>query len=116
MYSYPRRLQVSAANEARLRALPGALMTYTAHDQSNMGFTSSQLDDRLMAPSRLRLKIGAQILLIRNLEQGQLVNGTVGRIVGFGEEGSVRSSPSLAIGGSDGRHRPNQPGGLPTSP
>lgn len=37
----------------------------------------------LVVPKRLPLKVGAQVMLVKNIIQGLLVNGSVGRIVGF---------------------------------
>ncbi|OBZ79224.1 ATP-dependent DNA helicase PIF1 [Grifola frondosa] len=42
-----------------------------------------RLLERLVAQKRVILKLGSQVMLIKNLVQGQLVNGSVGRIVGF---------------------------------
>ena len=34
-------------------------------------------------PKNLPLKVGAQVMLVKNVVQGVLVNGTLGRVVGF---------------------------------
>ena len=34
-------------------------------------------------PKNLPLKVGAQVMLVKNIVQGVLVNGTLGRVVGF---------------------------------
>jgi len=53
-----------------------------------------RLLDRLVALPTVVLKTGAQVMLIKNLEQGVLVNGSIGRVIGFGThyEAALRSS------------------------
>lgn len=85
------RDEVERANQARLRALRGDLTEYIAEDWcvSNQ-YDSSPEETRkkntylqnFMAPQKLQLKIDAQVMLIKNLDTS-LVNGTIGKIVGF---------------------------------
>jgi ATP-dependent DNA helicase PIF1 len=44
---------------------------------------ATKLLDRLVVPGHLTLKVGAQVMLIKNLRQGVLVNGTLGRVLEF---------------------------------
>lgn len=78
---YPVRWQVDRANAMRLKALKGSVFGFNARDSSS--FESTQkLFDQLLATKRLELKIGAQVLLIRNLNE-VLVNGRRGHVVTF---------------------------------
>jgi len=43
----------------------------------------ARLLNRLVALPTVVLKIGAQVMLIKNLVQGHLVNGTTGKVIGF---------------------------------
>ncbi|KAF7306584.1 ATP-dependent DNA helicase PIF1 [Mycena indigotica] len=86
-----RRDEVDRANNRRLNALPGATRTYTAVQSSGInsqGFpiTPEQMEkllEKLVAPKQISLKVGAQVMLIKNLVQGQLVNGSVGQVISF---------------------------------
>ncbi|KAJ7101014.1 hypothetical protein C8R43DRAFT_907313, partial [Mycena crocata] len=42
-----------------------------------------RLLERLVVPKIIRLKVGAQVMLVKNLVQGHLVNGSVGQVIGF---------------------------------
>lgn len=78
---YPVRWQVDSANRSKMQALSGAVFTYNALDSST--FDSSQkLLDQLICYKTLELKIGAQVLLIRNLTD-QLINGRRGVVLTF---------------------------------
>jgi ATP-dependent DNA helicase PIF1 len=55
-----------------------AIDTGTATDQSQR----DKLLSHMMAPKILELKLGAQVMLIKNIDDG-LVNGSIGKVVGF---------------------------------
>lgn len=67
--------------------LSGDVMTFTAIDSGSI--TDQLHRDRLlsncMAPPTINLKKGAQVMLIKNMED-TLVNGSVGRVVAFMDE------------------------------
>jgi hypothetical protein len=75
----------SDINEARLRELPGETRTYQG--QITGSFTKDL--DKLPAPLELSLKIGAQVMFVKNDRQNRWVNGTLGRVVGL-DENSIR--------------------------
>ncbi|GJE87828.1 ATP-dependent DNA helicase PIF1 [Phanerochaete sordida] len=88
---YPRRDQVSTANSRRLQELQTQPRQYKASDMpgyDDNGYPlqidkMKRLLERLVAEETLVLKEGAQVMLIKNLVQGQLVNGSMGKVVGF---------------------------------
>jgi ATP-dependent DNA helicase PIF1 len=84
-----RNVDVDAFNRARLDALPGVDIVIPALDSGESRF-SSALDKSCLAPADLRLKAGAQVMLLKNLDvEGGLVNGSVGIVQSIGES-SVR--------------------------
>jgi ATP-dependent DNA helicase PIF1 len=71
------REKVDNANNDELAKLPGHLVTYTAHDSKSIVF-------EMQPPAVLHLKIGAQVMLVKNLDVQQgLVNGSRGVVVAF---------------------------------
>ncbi|KXN81110.1 ATP-dependent DNA helicase PIF1 [Leucoagaricus sp. SymC.cos] len=88
---YPTRREVANANAWRLKQLPGSLQTYEAQDHKGVDHKNQPISyeqmlsllDRLVAPKTLELKVGAQVMLVKNLKQGILVNGSIGRVVRF---------------------------------
>ncbi|GAA5871985.1 hypothetical protein JCM16303_000935 [Sporobolomyces ruberrimus] len=84
---FPMRHQVDIANQNRLRALKGEEVIFKAEDWAGDKTPEQMKSDtylnNFMANERLVLKIGAQVMLIKNLDT-TLVNGTVGTVVGFG--------------------------------
>lgn len=71
-------------NESKLNALSGAEMTFLAQDSD--AYISKQLDQQLTVPGKLVLKVGAQVMLLKNINIGSgLVNGARGVIKEFKE-------------------------------
>jgi ATP-dependent DNA helicase PIF1 len=82
---FPMRHEVERANSTRLAALQSPPVSYDARDSG-----SAAPDKRkavlagMMVPERLVLKNGAQVMLVKNVDdQRGLVNGAVGRVLGF---------------------------------
>lgn len=96
--------EVDAENSARLLELPGEVVTLVADDKWKMKPSKASLVpyfrtamDNLI-PEELQLKVGAQVMLLRNRSKGQfgafsstmntgpsLVNGSRGKVIGFAE-------------------------------
>lgn len=75
-----RRDTVDYINQEKLDALDGDVTTY-------MGWTTGEFpESSLPTPIQLDLKLGAQVLFIRNDKEHHWVNGTIGIIIGFSED------------------------------
>lgn len=81
---YPTRAQVEGSNEKRLRELPGKSYRYDAMDSGDPAIRDKLLSN-MMAPKGLELKVGAQVMLIKNLDE-TLVNGSLGKVIAFSDE------------------------------
>lgn len=101
---YPLRADVNRANLARLVAIKTPIKTFVSRDSGSAGEEQRQkLLAGMMAVDELRIKVGAQVMLIKNLGEGPggggglangsmgggLVNGSVGLVVGFRRPGEV---------------------------
>ncbi|KAF8634433.1 hypothetical protein AX15_000883 [Amanita polypyramis BW_CC] len=88
---FPTRLEVEHVNKARLSQLSNVARIYDArdapgYDSSDQRVTIAQMErllDRMVARKSLVLKVGAQVMLIKNLVQGELVNGSLGKVIEF---------------------------------
>jgi ATP-dependent DNA helicase PIF1 len=84
---FPTRQEVDNANNARLRSLHGKIHTF--HAEEGGAVVNREQRDRLlgncMAPQILELKKDTQVMLIKNMDE-QLVNGSLGKIIGFMSE------------------------------
>ena len=71
-----------AINEERLNALTSELVTFEATDWADSEQLGKTLDRNCIALKTLQLRVGAQVMLLRNLstEEG-LVNGALGEVV-----------------------------------
>ncbi|CAK5279932.1 unnamed protein product [Mycena citricolor] len=86
-----RRDEVDRVNRRRLDTLTGECQTYESMDVAGVDSNGNRLNDsdkfrilsRLVVPQRVSLKVGAQVMLVKNLVQGRLVNGSIGRVVRF---------------------------------
>jgi ATP-dependent DNA helicase PIF1 len=80
---FPTRVEVERANSIRMSQLQGQVYVYEARDS---GTLEKQWRDKAlqncMAPERISLKKGAQVMLIKNTDEG-LVNGSLGKVLGF---------------------------------
>ncbi|KLO19972.1 hypothetical protein SCHPADRAFT_808166, partial [Schizopora paradoxa] len=88
---FPRRHDVEKANSARLAKLPDPSQTYVSvdtpgNDSNGHRISLKKAEDileRLVALKEVTLKVGAQVMLIKNMVQGRLVNGSLGQVVEF---------------------------------
>mmetsp|Transcript_4697 Transcript_4697/g.9582 ORF Transcript_4697/g.9582 Transcript_4697/m.9582 type:complete len:569 (-) Transcript_4697:1803-3509(-) len=78
-----RNKEVDKANEREMQKLPGQVYTFHARDRAISDSYCAQLK-HCQAPAQLDLKIGAQVILLKNidLERG-LANGSRGIVVRF---------------------------------
>ena len=83
---FPTREEVDRANATRMQNLPGPTRTFEAEDSGQFtGDHREKLLANCMAPKKLDLRKGAQVMLIKNRDES-LVNGSLGVIVGFMSE------------------------------
>ena len=80
-------MEVDSANNMRMESLGGSAVEFKAVDGGSI--TDIAQRDKLlqncMAASSVTLKKGAQVMLIKNIDDS-LVNGSLGRVVGFMDE------------------------------
>ncbi|ODN83122.1 hypothetical protein L202_01327 [Cryptococcus amylolentus CBS 6039] len=80
---FPRREEVERANLYRLNQLHTEGHTYISVDGGKLeGAQRDKLLSNFMAPKTIELKVDAQVMLIKNLDE-TLANGSMGRIIGF---------------------------------
>lgn len=79
---YSRNINVDAINDQELGNLPGQMKTFTMEAK---GFSAlvDGLKKSCLAPVALKLKIGAEVMFIKNDSLSRYVNGTRGVVVGF---------------------------------
>jgi len=83
---FPRREDVDRSNMSRMQKLDSEERhTYVATDS---GTADAMVRDKMlgnfMAVQRLELKLDAQVMLIKNMDD-TLVNGSIGRVIGFSD-------------------------------
>ncbi|KAG8631223.1 hypothetical protein KVT40_000363 [Elsinoe batatas] len=84
---FPTRNEVENANASRMNQLVGEVKTFDARD-GGVIVDKAQRDRLLqncMAPEVIHLKKGAQVMLIKNMDES-LVNGSIGTVIGFMSE------------------------------
>jgi ATP-dependent DNA helicase PIF1 len=86
------KVQVQEENNKRLAELEGETVCFDAIDTGRPEHKLS-LSSSCNAPEQLSLKIGAQVILLRNLAQtAGLTNGSRGKVVGWRVQGRVPGS------------------------
>jgi len=81
---FPTRQEVERANQLRMNQLSG--QTYPFHARDGGTVTEKERRDKLlqncMVPETVYLKKGAQVMLVKNMDDS-LVNGSLGKVMGF---------------------------------
>lgn len=87
---FPLRKDVDRANKKMIEMLKGPVHTFKAIDTyNNPGAKAAQILNNLMCPSILHLKKGAQVMLVKNIDE-TLVNGSLGEVLGFMSESTFK--------------------------
>lgn len=79
---YSRNINVDVINERELAALPGQMRLFNMTSEGFGGLTAG-LKKSCLAPEQLKLKIGAEVMFIKNDAMGRYVNGTRCVVIGF---------------------------------
>lgn len=81
------RNEVEAANNFRMRNLSGKSFDFVAEDAGSIAdkVQRDKLLANCMAPQTISLKKGAQVMLIKNIDD-TLVNGSIGKVIAFMDE------------------------------
>lgn len=82
---YARNINVDSVNDRELADLAGGEKTFAMETRGPQALVDS-LKKSCLAPEQLRLKEGAQVMFVRNANDGTYVNGTRGIVTGFDEE------------------------------
>jgi ATP-dependent DNA helicase PIF1 len=93
---------VDAANSRRLKALiDGEQVIYASTDGGTLTdpVQREKVLSNMMAPHTIDLRVGAQVMLIKNVDE-TLVNGSMGIVKGFCHK-------ALYVLGSDGKWKPD---------
>lgn len=80
---YTHKANVEAENNSNLAKLDGEVHTFLAEDGGSNEYAVKGLQNNCMAPTNLKLKLDAQVMLVKNIQPPHLVNGSRGRVVGF---------------------------------
>jgi len=83
---YSTNEEVNNINIQELIKIPTSSIIYYARDKENQAKTLKSLTKDCLAPEKLELKIGAQVMLTVNQFEKKLVNGSQGIIINFKEE------------------------------
>ncbi|OHA62673.1 MAG: hypothetical protein A3E07_01100 [Candidatus Wildermuthbacteria bacterium RIFCSPHIGHO2_12_FULL_45_9] len=83
---YTHNRDVDAINEERLAILQGEEKSFAMQTAGKDQYVES-LTRGCLAPEILRLKVGAEVMFVKNEPGGQYVNGTRGKVIGFESRG-----------------------------
>ncbi len=83
---YTHNIDVDRINEEHLATLSGNPKSYKAKTKGNKKLVST-LTNSVLAPERLNLKIGAKVMFVKNNPEKGYVNGSIGEVAGFNDEG-----------------------------
>lgn len=80
---YTHRNSVASENQKELEHLKGRAYVFAARDSGKDEYSKENLIKNCLAPTILKLRNGAQVMLLKNLDPPHLVNGSRGVIIGF---------------------------------
>lgn len=83
---YARNINVDAINDGELSKLNGGTKVFVM-DSTGFGALVEGLKKSCLAPERLSLKAGAEVMFVKNAVDGSYVNGTRGVVTEFDAEG-----------------------------
>lgn len=89
---FPLRRDVERANQTHLDAIKDEVRVYTSYDTGTLlGDQRERLLENFMVPRHVHLKRGAQVMLVKNIED-TLVNGSIGTVVDFVDESTYEDA------------------------
>ncbi|MDF1672353.1 MAG: AAA family ATPase [Vicingaceae bacterium] len=83
---YTHNYDVDRINMEHLLTLSGGIKTFKAKTKGNKKLIET-LNNSVLAPSDLQLKIGARVMFVKNNLEKDYVNGSLGEVIGFTDEG-----------------------------
>lgn len=105
---FPLRAEVDRANASRMAALPGPMHKFESRDTGPAPPDKRRrLLENLAVVQTLVLKRDAQVMLVKNVSE-TLVNGSVGRVVGFCEDPAASQQKQQQQKKNDGGSAQNQ--------
>lgn len=91
---YATRYEVDMANSRKLNTIQGDVVVYNSVDTGILPEPQkTQVLTNFLAPQVLNLKVGAQVMCIKNFDD-QLVNGTLGKVIDFVDRDTYMKSES----------------------
>jgi ATP-dependent DNA helicase PIF1 len=83
---YSHNSNVDQMNDARLASIPGMAKTYHMTSRGSERLVAT-LQRGCLSPEELTLKVGARVMFTKNSPDGSFVNGTIGEVQSFTDEG-----------------------------
>lgn len=100
---FPLRAEVERANYTRLKALPSHTREFLSRDSGTaQPERRATVLSNMVAQDKVHLKVDAQVMLVKNVDE-VLVNGSVGRVLGFftaAEVAGAGAAGEVSKGGS----------------
>lgn len=81
---FTHNVDVDRLNNQELLRIDAPAYAYTMKHRGKRAL-AEMLEKNCLAPGRLVLKLGAQVMFVKNNFDAGYVNGTLGRVIGFGE-------------------------------
>ena len=84
---YSHNADVDLVNEERLKAIPGEAQQFIMASRGSDNLIAT-LKRGCLSPETLSLKVGARVMFTKNNPDRSFVNGTLGEVTGFAEDGN----------------------------